>query len=48
MEIPFWIWDSPQYLWIHPYGWLVILEQRLSFATHGFPGFGEQFYQKTE
>lgn len=33
---------------IQPYGWLVILEQRLSFATHGFPGFGEQFYQKTE
>ena len=33
---------------IQPYGWLVILDQNLSFATHGFPGFGERFYQKTE
>jgi heptose-I-phosphate ethanolaminephosphotransferase len=24
MEIPFWIWGSPQYLWNHPYGWLAI------------------------
>ena len=30
---------------IQPYGWLEIIEQRLSFATHGFPGFGEHFYQ---
>ena len=28
MEIPFWIWGSPQYLWNHPYGWLAILNAK--------------------
>ena len=28
---------------VRPYGWLSIIEQRLTFATHGFPGFGEEF-----
>ena|GEM_PF-3720319 len=29
---------------IRPYGWMEILEQRLSFATHGFPGFGSRYF----